>query len=376
MAVPGNTNFITCNMCFARNPLGVAFCQDCGAKLDESSEGSDQEVYADLARANLLRMRGQRKESIDVVLGILRRFPNNVSAHTLLGDIYYEQDDLKQAAEWYEMAVDLNPEGLHEKEMLARIQSRLKEREARQSVQNLGVPQKQTFPLWYIGVMAGLILVIGVGAFAAGRGAGGSAPAKGAVAPLVVPATQEPAAPNAIAATPVEDDAAALTALQRGQSGLKLIAAQVDPSSGEITVTAEANPDQPADVVALSLAADVFVFRPDTKAATLRLVRDGKLTFVGRITRDQYDEAQSLSARNMALEQLAAQVFTGAWTDGRAPVAGSPTRPAVETTDSGAASTATPDNPAPNQPAPETPPQEFQEAPAEPQGTESRRIGM
>lgn len=376
MAVPGNTNFITCNMCFTRNPVGVAFCQDCGAKLDESSEGSDQEVYADLARANLLRMRGQRKESIDVVLGILRRFPNNVSAHTLLGDIYYEQDDLKQAAEWYEMAVDLNPDGLHEKEMLTRIQSRLKEREARQSVQNLGVPQKQTFPLWYIGVMAGLILVIGVGAFAAGRGAGGSAPTQGAVAPLVVPATQEPAAPNAIAATPVEDDAAVLTALQRGQSGLKLIAAQIDPLNGEIIVTAEANPDQPADVVALSLAADVFVFRPETKAATLRLVREGKLTFVGRITRDQYDEAQSLSARNMALDQLAAQVFTGAWTDGRAPVAGSPTRPAPETTDSAATSTPTPENPAPTQPAPESTPQESEEAPAEPRAPESRRIGM
>ena len=110
MAVQGRSETTSCPKCFAVVKLGAEFCPECGATLDPASGGSDQEVYNDLAKANLLRNRHQMPEAIEVALGILRKYPNNATAHTLLGDIYAELDDLKQAAEWYEMALDLSPD--------------------------------------------------------------------------------------------------------------------------------------------------------------------------------------------------------------------------------------------------------------------------
>ncbi len=49
-----------CDFCFADNEQDAHVCSDCGAPFggDEDSEESDNLVYKDLARANLLRMRG------------------------------------------------------------------------------------------------------------------------------------------------------------------------------------------------------------------------------------------------------------------------------------------------------------------------------
>ncbi|MFQ3611631.1 MAG: tetratricopeptide repeat protein [Fimbriimonadales bacterium] len=89
---------------------------ECGARISEAKgdtlamEGSDIEVYPEIARANLLRMQGKYEEAVSVCRQILGRFPSNETAHALMGDIYADQGKLEDAIQWYEMLVELAPD--------------------------------------------------------------------------------------------------------------------------------------------------------------------------------------------------------------------------------------------------------------------------
>ena len=108
-----------CPKCFAEIPDTSAFCMECGSRIREDTtdplyaEGSDREVYPELARANLLRMQGRYEEAIEVCRRIMGRFPSNETVHALLGDIYADQGKLEDAIQWYELLVELAPTNVH-----------------------------------------------------------------------------------------------------------------------------------------------------------------------------------------------------------------------------------------------------------------------
>src|SRR4051812_43141822 len=52
----------------------------------------EEDLHSDLARANLLRLRGEFDQAEQLCLNVLERFPDNAAAHTLLGDIAFSQD--------------------------------------------------------------------------------------------------------------------------------------------------------------------------------------------------------------------------------------------------------------------------------------------
>ena len=71
--------------------------------------GLTREVYSLLAQANLLRIRGCWEESVESCMAALRLAPESSSAQSLLGDIYENQGRYDDAAQWYRMALDVNP---------------------------------------------------------------------------------------------------------------------------------------------------------------------------------------------------------------------------------------------------------------------------
>jgi hypothetical protein len=110
---------MVCPKCFAEIPETSAFCMECGSRIREDTtdplyaEGSDREVYPELARANLLRMQGRYEEAIEVCRRVMGRFPSNETVHALLGDIYADQGKLEDAIQWYELLVELSPTNVH-----------------------------------------------------------------------------------------------------------------------------------------------------------------------------------------------------------------------------------------------------------------------
>ncbi|MEO7453713.1 MAG: tetratricopeptide repeat protein [Fimbriimonadales bacterium] len=105
-----------CDKCFCVLQAEATYCEECGAPQG-SSPGSDSIVYPEIARANLLRLKGDLDSAEKVCLAVLRRFPNNPAAHGMMGDLCFEAGKLENAKQWYEMALDLTPndEGLRRK---------------------------------------------------------------------------------------------------------------------------------------------------------------------------------------------------------------------------------------------------------------------
>lgn len=140
-------------------PADAEFCAECGAPLKDAPgvDGSDAEVYPELAKANLLRMRKDFKAAEDVCLSILRRFPNNHSANVLLGDIAEERGELDQAAEWYELALDIVPDSEEVTKKLETVRAQLAEKQVQTTVAQLGIPEKKP----PVGLYAMIVLILG-----------------------------------------------------------------------------------------------------------------------------------------------------------------------------------------------------------------------
>jgi hypothetical protein len=81
---------------------------------------SRADLNALLARANLLRMRGQWSEAVERCTEALRLDSRSAAAHSLLGDIYENQGRLDKAVHWYEQALDQDPDSVADKAKLAR----------------------------------------------------------------------------------------------------------------------------------------------------------------------------------------------------------------------------------------------------------------
>ena len=92
------------------------------AAKDEA--GLPREVYALLAQANLLRMRGCWEEAVGQCMAALRLAPDSSAAQSLLGDIYENQGRFDDAIQWYRMALDASPDGPADRLKLDRLLQR------------------------------------------------------------------------------------------------------------------------------------------------------------------------------------------------------------------------------------------------------------
>jgi len=118
-----------CLQCGSQIPDDAAVCPQCGAESSSLSQPPDdaaREVYSLLAAANLARIRRAYEEATAKCIEVLRRFPNNASAHSLMGDIYADQTLLRDAVEWYKIALELDPASRADRAKLAALLSRMR----------------------------------------------------------------------------------------------------------------------------------------------------------------------------------------------------------------------------------------------------------
>lgn len=140
-----------CDKCLAEITDDSEFCKECGAPFTasfEAKEGADREVYPEIARANLLRMRGSLLEAERVCLGVLRRYPNNLTATILMGDIVSDVGRNDEALQWYQSAIEMDPEDAHAK---ARLED-LTARQEAQKPKETRPPHNQIGRRWLYGM--------------------------------------------------------------------------------------------------------------------------------------------------------------------------------------------------------------------------------
>ncbi|MCC6446427.1 MAG: tetratricopeptide repeat protein [Armatimonadetes bacterium] len=118
---------MTCPQCRADADGDLLFCPECGADLGNAQalgdSLSDRDVYPLLAAANLHKIRGEWEAAIQKCVEALRIYPNNVSAHSLMGDIYSQKGDIGEALQWYRMALDLKPDSPSERAKIEKLKA-------------------------------------------------------------------------------------------------------------------------------------------------------------------------------------------------------------------------------------------------------------
>ena len=306
-----------CPKCFEVNDPAATYCIECGAPLSDEpgAEGSDQEVYREITQANLSRIRGDYKQAVDICLGILKRFPNNGTAHTLLGDIYAEQGELEQAAQWFEMALDLRPESQNDRRKLEAVQRRQSEQEAASTAQQLGIPESKPRTQQYVYVMVLLVAIVGIGSFLLGRSINKGEPeARPSVIndpidltppkagdPTEDPGeTTEPTTPTTFSGTPRDQAIAALVA-GKYTVGRKLFSAHEDPRGPSLRVVARLDPGDDPAAVSVEFARALFVEYPSCVLVTIEFSDGVSTSYIADVARADYQRTLDSTAEETSM---------------------------------------------------------------------------
>lgn len=157
-------------------------------------------LQAELARVNLLRIRGDVSSSKTLCLSILKRFPESVDAHVMMGDLHAEQADLAPAAEWYSLALDIDRNAPGVAVKLSRIQAALDISGQASHSRALIANSRHMSPWLYLVVAASAIAIISVGYIAGLGSPSKSVSSKSSVTERV----ESPKPVSAPASTPVE----------------------------------------------------------------------------------------------------------------------------------------------------------------------------
>lgn len=294
--------FNICDRCFASVPVSQPFCPECGAPIvteEHHAEGSDSAVYTELARANLLRMRGEYKQAEDQCLNILKRFPNNSSANTLLGDISAEQGDLTQAVQWYELSLDLLPDEEAVKTKLKSARDRISMQEAATTAKELGLPVSSNKKNLYIAGIVVLVLIVAAASYVFGSRQGGSGKTQN-VNPIVKAPSQggeadgeNGGALNKSGDEPLVGSGGELPLMKRLASatpdGAKVLAVLQDPRDKAITVSYLASDTDPRAMGA-RLARTMLDVESDALKVTVRAMRGGTLIYTADVLRSRVND--------------------------------------------------------------------------------------
>ncbi len=264
-----NTGLV-CRSCGHQLEEVASFCPQCGrqAPAGDPSPPEERDSYLLLVTANILRLRREWELAEAKCSEALRRDPDNPTAYSVMGDIMRDQGRLRDAAEWYKMALDHNPASGPDRRKLEQIIDRIyPDRRGEQAAPGRpagGRLGRALAALRALATPGGLPLVVGavllallltsVYAVLVGRGVPANSPPAAARAAdasgAFSPAAEQPAeAPTLVVPSAVGDDLVA-----RESELLELVsgaAVGLDPNC--IVHSAEIEPEEATASVRLSL---------------------------------------------------------------------------------------------------------------------------
>jgi hypothetical protein len=196
-----------------------AFCPWCGEATAAQmiARAGDGDLYLPLVTANVLRLRRQWTAAEAKCSDVLRRDPGNAAACSVMGDILRDQGNLRDAIEWYKMALDRDPASDSDRKKLESLIDRVfsgrpqaltdKVRSAvGRGLAAAGAEVRADRPpapiALILGIVLGAILVVAVATIVLGRSGAGQLPP----APVPTPSGsfQDPYAPEGGTLLPAE----------------------------------------------------------------------------------------------------------------------------------------------------------------------------
>jgi tetratricopeptide (TPR) repeat protein len=301
----------------------------------------EEELHSDLARANLLRLRGEFPEAERLCLSVLDRFPESAAAHTLLGDVAFSQDKMAEAIQHYEIAQGLDPHAPDIPRKLKEARVLTQVRETASTEEQLGLPPTRSLP-WTPILFGSLAVLSLIGAALAGISASSPRDAKkgpSVAAPIsattetlatsspttppvdakpkaeTVAPTPSPAPSTVAAGLPLEDRTLFQLLQQRSQEGSRLIEVAQDPRTKMVALTYSVGAEDDARSIGAELARTTLEQSNETLIVTLRAVRDERLVYVADVPRTRYADTltDEWQRNNQTPGAWTAYVMTNEW---------------------------------------------------------------
>lgn len=148
-----------CDDCKMILDSDVRHCPQCGKQVADgqsSDTSSNLEVGALLTSANLNRIKQQWDAAIDDASAALKLEPRNADIASLIGSIYEQRGMPEEAAIWYQMALDMNPDSDADRVRLQRV----KEQTTGRAKPRVG--RRNRYWVWAGLAAAALLLIVSI----------------------------------------------------------------------------------------------------------------------------------------------------------------------------------------------------------------------
>jgi len=292
---------------------------NCPRVAEPEVDWDDSAPYSQLARANLLRIRGDLGSAKALTQRVIRTFPKSTDAHALMGDLFVDEGRLEEARNWYEIALDLAPGTPAYQRKLEGIRQRIAEHEASETARQLGLPTSRGGAKIFALSMVLFVIMIGLGAYWLGdRGrstgtAGDEArtlrpitfggpsaaetrtetvdspapePGSGSVDSSSSAATPPASPPPSPSPEGVSDLRLLEVFRNRCLSGGSILVVIQDPRTRAVTITLGAREGELLRSLAARVGLTALPLEPEAPRITLRVLVAGTLQLVADITPD------------------------------------------------------------------------------------------
>lgn len=316
-----------CPHCHAEIPADSSTCPECGTAIRPGA-GKDEGIYPELAKANLLRMRGDAKGAEAHLLSLLKKFPNNATAHEMLGDIFAEAGEDAQAAQWYELALDLAPDAPGLPEKLADAHARIAVTDQTNTAEHIGLDAPPS-PRWWLFALGGVgLAVVILGGLALMwkyntpqviRSTIAAPPEmhfdSPAPSPTESPTNESPSPTSAATISPnvYEDQHAFANLSATAPDGARLIALASDPRAQSMQLTFTVRPGEDPRPFAARLAKAALDAYAACLDVTVRGSEEGRLVYVADVPRTKLAETESSSWQQTNPDAWIQFVLTNEW---------------------------------------------------------------
>lgn len=265
----------------------------------------------DLARINVLRLRGDAQVAKQLCRELLLHKPESEQAHALMGELCMDNGEFNEAADWFEMAASHAPDSGSLKTRAEQARRRVEEVEALATARKLGIPTSRS----KMHIFAGTLLVIVLAVCALAFYIGGQLGQGNRVRTINTPLTLSPA-PATATTSPTEEPALGfalpaaddrlLKALQGSSTlGARTQLAYRDPRGPTLVVSLEAPPGEFTTRELASDAATILNENIEAAAVTIRYLRGGEPLAMAKMTRARLDAAVAANRSTVtALEDV------------------------------------------------------------------------
>ncbi len=265
-----------------------------------ASSSYDRSTFeGDLARINVLRLRGDFDGAKELCRALLFHKPESEQAHALMGDLSLESGEYREAADWYEMAASHAPDSANLKRKADLARRRVEETEALDTARRMGIPATRGKMHLFAGAMLGLVVIVSLIAFTIGGQLGREGKVQTINDPLMLspapaPGPDSPDAPKIEGFKLPSSDQSVLDKLKSSSTlGSRILLAYRDPRGPMLVVSLEAPPGEFTKVALSTDAATLLAENTDVQAVGLRYLRGGEPLAMARLLRADADKAKA-----------------------------------------------------------------------------------